>query len=96
MRHMIDPPNASRTIGCIAWNSPVFWNKVQGHKYPGRWEIVERKIPSVKMSFKTNTNGHKHPSISLFIIEQGTIGETKENNMWYSTRELRTPPKTVL
>ena len=34
-------------------------------------------MPSVKM-FKTNTNGHKHPSIDLFIIEQDTIGETNQ------------------
>ena len=35
------------------------------------------------MLFRTNTNGHKHPSISLFIIEQDTISETKENNnLW--------------
>ena len=29
------------------------------------------------MLFKMNTNGHKHPSISLIFIEQDTIGETK-------------------
>ena len=57
--------------------NPMFWKKVQGQKYPGRWEIAERKIPSVKMLFNTNTNGHKHLSIGLIIIEQNTIGETK-------------------
>ena len=31
------------------------------------------------MLFKTNTNGHKHPSISLFIIEQDTILLGKPN-----------------
>ena len=72
--------------------NPIFWNKVQGHKHPGRWEIAERKLPSIKMSFKTTTNDH-NPSIILFIIEQDTIGETKENNMWHSTRKLRTPQK---
>ena len=55
-----------------------FWKKVQGQKHPGRWEITERKIPNVKMLFKTNTNGHKHPSISIIIIEQDTVDETKE------------------
>ena len=44
------------------------------------------------MLFKTNTNGHRHPSICLFIIEQDTIGETKENNTWLST-QYRAPPK---
>ena len=73
--------------------NPIFWKKVQGQKHPGRWEIAERKIPSVKMLFKTNTNGHKQPSICLFIIEQSTIGEIKENNKWHSTHEPCTPPK---
>ena len=45
----------------------------------------------VKMLFETNSSGHKHPSISLFIIEQDTIGETKENNKLHSTQEPRTP-----
>ena len=45
------------------------------------------------MWFKTNTDGHKHLRISLFIIEQDTIGETKENNQGHSTQELRTPPQ---
>ena len=27
------------------------------------------------MLFKTNTKGHKHPSIRLFIIEQDTKGK---------------------
>ena len=35
--------------------------------------------------------GHKHPSISLIITEQDTVGETKENNKWHSTQELRNP-----
>ena len=43
------------------------------------------------MLFETNTNGHNHPSISLIIIEQDTIDETKENNKWLSTQEPRTP-----
>ena len=48
-----------------------------GAKHLGRWENAEYKMPSVKM-FKTNTNGHKHPSISLFIIEQDTVGEPNQ------------------
>ena len=73
--------------------NPIFLKKVQGQKHPGKWEIAECKIPNVKMSFKTNTDGHKHPSISIFITEQDTIGETNENNKWHSTQEPRTPPK---
>ena len=48
---------------------PIFLKKVYGQKHPGRWEIAEYKILSVKMLFKTNTNGHMHPSIILFIME---------------------------
>ena len=44
------------------------------------------------MLFKTNTKGHKHPNIRLFITEQYTIDETKENK-WRSAQEPRTPPK---
>ena len=54
--------------------NPIFWKKVQGQNYPGRWEIAEHQIPSIKKLFKTNTKGHKHSSIRLFIIEQDTIG----------------------
>ena len=49
--------------------NPIFWKKVQGQKHPGRWKITERKMPSVKISFKTDTNGHTHPSVNLIIIE---------------------------
>ena len=45
------------------------------------------------MLLKTNTNGHKYPSISLIVIEQDIIGEIKESNKWHSTQELHTPPK---
>ena len=80
-------PNATRTISCIAWNSPgeyqswvarcdikgsvstllnpIFSKKVQGQKHPGRRGIVEHKIPSIKVLFKTNTKCHTHPSIRL-------------------------------
>ena len=47
------------------------------------------------MLFKTNTNGHQHHSISLFIIEQDTLGETKENNKWHSAQEPRIPLKHI-
>ena len=68
----------------------------QGAKYPGRWEIAERQIPSVKMLCKTNANVHKHPSIRLFIIEQDTIGKPKKtkSTIQHSNRAL--PKKTLL
>ena len=53
-------------------------------------EVLGQNIPSVKMLSKTNINGHRHPCISLFIIKQDTIGETKENNKWHSTQESST------
>ena len=57
--------------------NPMFWKRVQGQKYPGKWEIAERKIPIVKTFFETYSNGHKHPSILLITIEKDTVGETK-------------------
>ena len=41
------------------------------------------------MLFETNTNGHKHPSIRLFIIKQDTIGKPKKTK---SGIQPRTPP----
>ena len=49
--------------------NPIFWNKVQGQKHPGRWGIVEHQIPSIKVLFKTNTKSHKHPGIKLLSSE---------------------------
>ena len=85
------------------WHKGVRWCHVEsdilkegpGAKHPGRWEITERKIPSVGMLFKTNTNGHKHPSISLFIIEQDTIAETKENKC-HSTQVPHIPQNSPI
>ena len=35
----------------------TFWKKIQGQKHPGRWEIAERQLPSVKMLFKQIPKG---------------------------------------
>ena len=45
--------------------NPIFSKKVQGQKHHGRWGIVEHKISGIKVLFKTNTKGHKHPRIRL-------------------------------
>ena len=45
--------------------NPIFSKKVQGQKHPGRRGIVEHQLPSIKVLFKTNAKGHKHPSIRL-------------------------------
>ena len=76
--------------------NPMFWKKVQGQKHPGRWEIAERQIPRVKMLFKTNIKGHKHPSIGLFIIEQDPIGKSKKTKSGIQLRNRALPPKQVL
>ena len=55
--------------------NPIFWKKVQGQKHPRRWGIVEHQIPSNKVLFKTNTKGHKHPSIRLLSTETLTSAE---------------------
>ena len=75
--------------------NPIFWQKVQGHSYSGRWEIAERQIPSVKMLFETNNKGHKHPSIRLFVIEQDTIGKPNKTESGIQHRN-RALSKTVL
>ena len=75
--------------------NPIFWKKVQGQKLPGRWEIAEHQIPSVKMLFKINTKGHKQPSIRLFILEQDTSGKPKEAKGAINTGTVHSQ-KTVL
>ena len=71
--------------------NPIFWKNVQGQKDPGRWDIAERQIPSVKILFKTNTKGHTHPSIRLFIIEQDTIGKPKKTKSSIQHRNRALP-----
>ena len=75
--------------------NPIFWKKVQRQKHPGKWEIAERQIPSVNTLIKTNTKGHNHPSIGLFIIEQDAIGKQKKTKSCIQHRN-RAFPKTVL
>ena len=58
--------------------NPIFWKKVQGQKHPGRWEIAERQIPSIKMLSRTDTKVRRHHGIRLFIIQQDTISKPKK------------------
>ena len=58
----------------------IFSKEVQGQKHPGRWGIVEHQIHSVKVLFKTNTKGHKHPSIRLL-----SKSKTQLVNQWETT-----------
>ena len=61
---------------------PIFWQKVQGQKHPGRWGIVEHQIPSIKVLFKTNAKSHKHPGIKLLSSEGKTqlVNQRKQNS----------------
>ena len=62
------------------WNKRVQWHHAEsnilkegpGTKHPGRWGIVEHRIPSIKVLFKTNTKNHKHPCIRLLSSESKT------------------------
>ena len=72
--------------------NPIFSKVGPGEKHPGRWEIAERQIPSIKMLFETNTKGHKHPSIRLFIIEQDTIGKPMKTKSGIQPRNHALPP----
>ena len=61
---------------------PIFLNKFQGQKHPGRWGIVEHQIPSIKVLFKTNAKSHKHPGIKLLSSESKTqlVNQRKRNS----------------
>ena len=43
------------------------------------------------MLFKTNTKGHKHPSIRFFIKEQDTIGKPKKTKSGIQPRNRALP-----
>ena len=64
--------------------NPIFSKKVQGQKHPGRWGIVEHQIPSIKMLFKTNTNGHKHPSIRFLSKSKTQLVNQKKQKVAFS------------
>ena len=62
--------------------NPIFWKKVQWQNHPGRWGIAEHRIPSIKVLFKTNAKGHKHPGIKLLSSESKTqlVNQRKLNS----------------
>ena len=64
--------------------NPIFSKKVQGQKHPGRWEIVEHQIPSIKVLFKTNTKGHKHPSIRLLSKSKTQLVNQRKQKVAFS------------
>ena len=64
--------------------NPIFSKNVQGQKHPGRWGIVEHQIPSNKVLLKTNTEGHKHPSIRLSSKSKTQFVNQRKHLFWMS------------
>ena len=69
----------------------IFSKKVQGQKHPGRWGIVEHQIPSIKVLFKTNTKGHKHPSIRLLSKSKTQLVNQRKQKVAFSPRTAHSP-----
>ena len=64
--------------------NPIFSKKVQGQKHPGRLGIVEHQIPCIKVLFKTNTKGHKHPSIRLISKSKTQLVNQRKQKVAFS------------
>ena len=71
--------------------NPIFSKKVQGQKHPGRWGIVEHQIPSIKVLFKTNTKGHKHPSIRLLSKSKIQLVNQRKQKVAFSPGTAHSP-----
>ena len=71
--------------------NPIFSKKVQGQKHPGRWGIVEHQIPSIKVLFKTNTKGHKHPSIILLSKSKTQLVNQRKQKVAFSPGTAHSP-----
>ena len=70
---------------------PIFSKKVQRQKHPGRWGIVEHQIPSIKVLFKTNTKGHKHPSIRLLSKSKTQLVNQRKQKVAFSPETTHSP-----
>ena len=77
--------------------NPIFSKnlKVQGQKHPGRWGIVEHQIPSIKVLFKTNTKGHKHPSIRLLSKSKTQLVNQRKQKVAFSPGTAHSPEHTM-
>ena len=71
--------------------NPIFSKKVQGQKHPGRWGIVEHQIPSIKVLFKANTKGHKHPSITLLSKSKTQLVKQRTQKVTFSPGTAHSP-----
>ena len=72
-------------------SNPIFWKKVQGQKHPGRRGIVEHQIPSIKVLFKTNTKGHKHPSIRHLSRSKTQLVNQRKQKVAFSPGTAHSP-----
>ena len=71
--------------------NPIFWKKVQGHKHLGRWGIVKHQIPNIKVLFKTNAKGHKHPSIRLLSKSKTQLVNQRKQKVAFSPGTAHSP-----
>ena len=71
--------------------NPIFPKKVQGQKHPGRWGNVEHQMPSIKVLFKTNTRGHKHPSIRLLSKSKTQLVNQRKQKVAFSPGTAHSP-----
>ena len=71
--------------------NPIFSKKVQGQKRSGKWGIVEHQIPSIKVLFKTNIKGHKHPSIRLLSKSKTQLVNQRKQKVAFSPGTAHSP-----
>ena len=71
--------------------NPIFSKNVQGQKHPGRWGIAEHQIPSIKVLFKINTKGHKHPSIRLLPKSKTQLVNQRKQKVTFSPGTAHSP-----
>ena len=71
--------------------NPIFWKKVQRQKHPGMWGIVEHQIPSIKVLFKTNIKGQKHPSIRLLWKRKTQLVNQRKQKVAFSPGTAHSP-----
>ena len=69
----------------------IFSKKVQGQKHPGRLRIVEHQIPSIKVLFKTNTRGHKHPSFRLLSKSKTQLVNQRKQKVAFNPGTAHSP-----
>ena len=69
--------------------NPIF--SKNGQKHPGRWGIVEHQLPSIKVLFKINTKGHKHPSIRFLSKSKTQLVNQRKQKVAFSPGTAHSP-----